>query len=131
MHRHSNASLTQNHRLRLINQYFLHYCPLAELLVEAGIFLRCAYKRQPCNRSGGAAALIDRRSVRRPIDERFIRSTLSSAPLVPDTRRPDPHSGQKAGPPRQGRALHTGKRQEGCTPCVGYDRLHVAIHYAT
>jgi len=38
---------------------------LADLATEAGISLRCAYKWLARYRSGGAAALMDRRSVRR------------------------------------------------------------------
>jgi hypothetical protein len=56
MHSHPNARLTQKGRLRLI---------LAALPAEAGISLRCAYKWLARYRSGGAAALMDRRSVRR------------------------------------------------------------------
>ena len=65
MHSHPNARLTQKGRLRLINQHLLHHRPLAELAAEAGISLRCAYKWLARYRSGGAAALMDRRSVRR------------------------------------------------------------------
>jgi len=65
MHSHPNARLTQKGRLRLINQHLLHHRPLGELEAAAGISLRCAYKWLARYRSGGAAALMDRRSVRR------------------------------------------------------------------
>jgi len=65
MHSHLNARLKQKGRLRLINQHLIHHRPLAELAGEAGISLRCGYKWLARYRSGGAAALMDRRSVRR------------------------------------------------------------------
>jgi transposase InsO family protein len=65
MHSHPNARLTQKSRLRLINQHLQDRRPLAELAAEAGISLRCAYKWLARYRSGGAASLADRRSVRR------------------------------------------------------------------
>jgi transposase InsO family protein len=65
MHSHPNARLTQKSRLRLINQHLQDRRPLAELAAQAGISLRCAYKWLARFRSGGAASLADRRSVRR------------------------------------------------------------------
>ena len=65
MHSHPNARLTQKSRLRLINQHLQDRRPLAELAAEAGISLRCTYKWLARYRSGGAASLADRRSVRR------------------------------------------------------------------
>ena len=65
MHSHPNARLTQKSRLRLVNQHLQDRRPLAELAAEAGISLRCAYKWLARFRSGGAASLADRRSVRR------------------------------------------------------------------
>jgi transposase-like protein len=65
MHSHSNARLTQKSRLRLVNQHLQDRRPLADLAAEAGISIRCAYKWLSRYRSGGAAALVDRRSVRR------------------------------------------------------------------
>ena len=65
MHTHANARLTQRGRLRLVSQHPNHHRSLAELAAEAGISLRCAYKWLARYRSGGAAALVDRRSVRR------------------------------------------------------------------
>ncbi len=62
---HPNARLTQNSRLRLVNQHLQDRRPLAELAAEAGISLRCAYKWLARFRSGGAASLTARRSVRR------------------------------------------------------------------
>jgi transposase InsO family protein len=65
MHSHPNSRLTQKSRLRLINKHLQDRRPLAELAAEAGISLRCAYKWLARFRSGGAASLADRRSVRR------------------------------------------------------------------
>jgi transposase InsO family protein len=65
MHTHANARLTQKGRLRLVSQHLNDHRPLAELAAETGISLRCAYKWLARYRSGGAAALVDRRSIRR------------------------------------------------------------------
>jgi transposase InsO family protein len=65
VHSHPNALLTQKSRFRLINHHLQDRRPLAQLAAEAGISLRCAYKRLARFRSGGAASLADRRSVRR------------------------------------------------------------------
>ena len=65
MHTHANARLTQKGRLRLVSQHLNDHRPLADLAAEAGIFLRCAYKWLARYRAGDAAALVDRRSVRR------------------------------------------------------------------
>ena len=65
MHSHPNARLTQKSRLRVVNQHLQERRPLADLAAEAGISLRCAYKSLARYRSGGAASLADRRSVRR------------------------------------------------------------------
>jgi transposase InsO family protein len=65
MHSHPNARLTQKSRLRLVNQHLQDRRPLAELAAEAGISFRCGYKWLARYRSGGAASLADRRSVRR------------------------------------------------------------------
>ena len=65
MHTHANARLTQKGRLRLVSQYLNDHRPLAELAAETGISSRCAYKWLARYRSGGAAALVDRRSIRR------------------------------------------------------------------
>ena len=65
MHTHANARLTQRGRLRLVSQHLNQHRSLAELAAEAGISLRCAYKWLARYRSGGAAALVDQRSVRR------------------------------------------------------------------
>jgi transposase InsO family protein len=65
MHTHANARLTQRGRLRLVSQHLHENRSLPELAAEAGISLRCAYKWLARYRSGGAAALADRRSVRR------------------------------------------------------------------
>ena len=60
-----HARLTQKGRLRLIFQHFNDHRPLAELAVEAGISLRCAYKLLARYRAGGPTSLADRHSVRR------------------------------------------------------------------
>ena len=65
MHTHANARLTQRGRLRLVSQHLNGHRPLAELAKESGIGLRFAYKWLARYRSGGVAALADRRSVRR------------------------------------------------------------------
>ena len=65
MHSHPNARLTQKSRLRLVYQHLQDRRSLAELAAEAGISLCCAYKWLARHRSGGAASLADRRSVRR------------------------------------------------------------------
>jgi transposase InsO family protein len=65
MHTHANARLTQKGRLRLVSGHLNNHRPLAELAAETGISLRCAYKWLARYRSGGAAALVDRRSIRR------------------------------------------------------------------
>ena len=65
MHSHPSARLTQKSRLRLVNQHLHDHRPLDELASKAGIRLRCAYKWLARYRSGGAAALVDRRRVRR------------------------------------------------------------------
>jgi transposase len=65
MHSHPNTRLTQKSRLRLVNQHLQDRRPLAELAAEAGISHRTAYKWLARFRSGGAAALVDRRSVPR------------------------------------------------------------------
>jgi transposase len=65
MHSHPNARLTQKGRLRLVTQHLEHGRSLAALAAENGISLRCAYRWLARFRSGGAASLADRRSVRR------------------------------------------------------------------
>jgi len=65
MHSHPNARLTQKGRLRLVTQHLEYGRSLAELAVENGISLRCAYRWLARYRSGGPTSLADRRSVRR------------------------------------------------------------------
>jgi transposase InsO family protein len=65
MHTHPNARLTPIGRERLLRRHIHDRCPLSVLAAEAGISLRTAYKWLARYRSGGAAALVDRRSVRR------------------------------------------------------------------
>jgi transposase len=65
MHSDPNARLTQKGRLRLVTQHLEHGRSLAELAAENSISLRCAYRWLARYRSGGAASLADRRSVRR------------------------------------------------------------------
>jgi len=65
MHTHPNARLTPLGRERLVRRHIDERRPLAELAFQAGISLRTAYKWLARFRSGGPAALVDRRSVRR------------------------------------------------------------------
>jgi len=65
MHSHPNARLTQWGRSSLSNQHLEHGRTLAELAAENEISVRCAYRWLARYRSGGAASLADRRSVRR------------------------------------------------------------------
>ncbi len=65
MHTHPNARLTALGRERLVRRHIDEHVPLAELTCHAGISLRTAYKWLARFRSGGVAALVDRRSVRR------------------------------------------------------------------
>ena len=65
MHTHPNARLTALGRERLVRRHIEESVPLAELAAQAGISLRSAYKWLARYRAGGAAALVDRRSVRR------------------------------------------------------------------
>jgi len=65
MHTHPNARLTALGRERLVRRHIDERRPLAELAFQAGISLRTAYKWLARFRSGGPAALVDRRSVRR------------------------------------------------------------------
>ena len=76
MHTHANSRLTQRGRLRLVSGHLHDNRSLSKLAAEAGISLRCAYKWLARYRSGGAAALVDRRSVRRT-----QRWTLDPQPL--------------------------------------------------
>ena len=69
MHPHANARLTQRGRLRLVSQHLNHHRSLAELAAENGISLRCAYQLLARYRSGGHAALADRRSVRLAVEQ--------------------------------------------------------------
>ncbi|WP_232197345.1 leucine zipper domain-containing protein, partial [Synechococcus sp. CB0205] len=93
MHTHANARLTQRGRLRLVSQHLNHHRSLAELAAEAGISLRCAYKWLARYRSGGAAALVDRRSVRRS-QRRTLRRSAAPATCrgaQASTPAPAPH----------------------------------------
>ena len=65
MHTHPNARLTPLGRERLLRRHIEEHLPLPTLAAEAGISIRSAYKWLARYRSGGAAALVDRRSVRR------------------------------------------------------------------
>ena len=65
MHTHPNARLTPIGRERLIRQHLDQDRCLAELAAEHGISERTARKWLARFRSGGQAALADRRSVRR------------------------------------------------------------------
>ena len=65
MHTHPNARLTPLGRERLLRRHIHDRCTLSVLAAEAGISLRTAYTWLARYRSGGAAALVDRRRVRR------------------------------------------------------------------
>jgi transposase-like protein len=65
MHTHPNARLTPLGRERLLRRHIDHGESLASLAAQAGISVRTAYKWLERYRSGGATALVDRRSVRR------------------------------------------------------------------
>jgi transposase InsO family protein len=65
MHSHPNARLTPISRERLIRRHLDDRVPLKTLAAQAGISLRSAYKWLARYRTGGIAALADRRSVRR------------------------------------------------------------------
>ena len=65
MHTHPNARLTPLGRERLPRRYTEDHLPLPTLDAEAVINIRSAYKLLARYRSGGAAVLVDRRSVRR------------------------------------------------------------------
>jgi hypothetical protein len=65
MHTHPNARLTDHGPERLVRRHIDDGVPLAELASQAGISLRTAYKWLAPYRAGGAASLVDRRSVRR------------------------------------------------------------------
>jgi len=79
LHSHPNARLTQKGQLRLVSQHVQDRRPLTELAAEAGISLRCAYKWLARYRSGSAASLADRRSVRRTQRRTFDPQQLQQA----------------------------------------------------
>jgi hypothetical protein len=60
---HPNARLTPLGRERLLRRHIDHGVNLAFLAAQSGISVRSAYKWLARYRSGGAAALVDRRSV--------------------------------------------------------------------
>ena len=64
-HTHPNARLTPLGRERLLRRHIDHGENLAFLAAQSGISVRSAYKWLARYRSGGAAALTDRRRVRR------------------------------------------------------------------
>jgi transposase len=65
MHTHPNARLTPVSRKRIVRRHIQEAEPLAHLAAQAGISLHTAYKWLSRYRSGGAAALVDRRSISR------------------------------------------------------------------
>jgi len=65
MHTHSNAPLTAVSRERFVRRHIQDAEPLADLAAQAAISLRTAYKWLARYRSGGVAALVDRRSEHR------------------------------------------------------------------
>ena len=87
MHSHPNARLTQKGRLRLVTQHLEYGRSLAELAVENGISLRCAYRWLARYRSGGpplwridgaCAALSGGRSILNSSSRRWISGTSDS-----------------------------------------------------
>jgi len=175
---HPNACLTQKGRLRLLTQHLEHGRSLAELAVENGISLRCAYRWLARYRSGGPTSLADRRSVRRiqrrtlnpqqlqhAADLRHQRlhlchiARLLQAPFSTVARalsrlglgrlrnldsKPLVHRYEWE---RPGDLIHidikslvrfrrvghriTGDRQKGRSYGVGYNKVHVAVFFAT
>jgi transposase len=65
MHTHPNARLTPLGRERLLRRHIDHGENLTFLAAQSGISVHSAYKWLVRYRSGAAAALVDRRSVRR------------------------------------------------------------------
>ena len=65
MHTHPNARLTPLGRERMLRRHIDDGEPLAVVAAQVGLSLRSAYKWLARYRSGGVAALVDRRSVRR------------------------------------------------------------------
>jgi hypothetical protein len=65
MHTHPNARLTPLGRERLLCRHIDHGESLISVSALAGMSARTAYKWLARYRSGGASALVDRRSVRR------------------------------------------------------------------
>jgi len=65
MRTNPNARLIALGRERLVRRHIDERLPLADLAFQAGISLRTAYKWLARFRTGGRAALVDRRSVRR------------------------------------------------------------------
>ena len=65
MHTHPNARLTPLGRERMLRRHIDDGEPLAVVAAQVGLSLRSAYKWLVRYRSGGIAALVDRRSVRR------------------------------------------------------------------
>ena len=63
MHTHPNARLTPLGREQLLHRHSEEHLPLSALAAQAGIRVRTAYKGLARYRTGGAAALVDRRSV--------------------------------------------------------------------
>jgi hypothetical protein len=96
MHTHPNARLTPLGRERLLRRHIDHGENLAFLAAQSGISVRTAYKWLARYRSGGASALVDRRSVRRT-----QRRTLDPLQLQRAVDLPGPIKGpsQTAFPP--------------------------------
>jgi transposase InsO family protein len=159
MHTHPNARLTPVSRERLVRRHIQNAEPLAYLAAQAGISLRTAYKWLSRYRCGGAAALVDRRSVRcsqrRTLDPQHLQravalrherctlrriARLLALPLstVGRTRYQWARPGdmihvdikQLARFDRVGHRI-TGDRRLGRSAGAGYEKAHVAIDDAT
>jgi transposase len=90
MHTHPNARLTPAGRERLVRRHIDDGMPLAELAAQTGISLRSAYKWLARYRSGGAASLVDRRSVRRTPPVSGKMSPCNPKRLCAGTNGPSP-----------------------------------------
>jgi len=98
MHTHADTRLTPRGRLRLVSGHLHKNRSLPELAAEADISLRCAYKWLARYRSGGTAALVDRRSVRRWLRRTLRRPTeTATGPGVSSPTPPPPARRQAAG----------------------------------
>jgi len=77
MHTHPNARLTAVNRVQIVRRHIQEAQPLADLPAQAGISLDTAGEWLSPDRSGGLAALVDRRSGRRPSGNPSIHRSCS------------------------------------------------------